>query len=110
MSFFSSQKVSVRKKEERIAESHIVQPFVLPSSSGPSPRLKEAWDKQGSDFWVIFRTFARCPEYLPKANGKMTKVVSVEIQKFLKKFMCMGQETMKKIQNKTKAKTTTKTK
>ena len=79
MSFFSSQKVSVRKKEKRIAESHIVQPYVLPSSSGPSsPRLKEAWDKQGSDFWVIFRTFARCPEYLPKANGKM----ELDIQEF----------------------------
>ena len=46
MSFFSSQKVSVRKKEKRIAESHIVLPFVLLSSSGPSsPRLSEAWDK-----------------------------------------------------------------
>ena len=87
-----------------------MQPYVLPSSSGPwSPRLKEAWDNQGSDFWVIFRTFARCPEYLPKANGKMA-IRHSGIQKFLKKFMCMGQETMKKIQNKTKAKTTTKTK
>jgi len=37
-------------------------------------------------------------------------MTQVEIQKFFKKFMCMGQETMKKIQNKTKAKTTAKTK
>lgn len=60
MSFFSSQKVSVREKEKRIAESHIVQPYVLPSSSGPSSRrLKEAWDKQGSDFWVIFSEHSR---------------------------------------------------
>ena len=35
--------------------------------------LNEARDKQGSDFWVIFRTFARCPEYLPKANGKISR-------------------------------------
>lgn len=28
--------MSVRKKEKRIAESHIVRPYVLLSSSGPS--------------------------------------------------------------------------
>ena len=95
MSFFSSQKVSVRKKEKRIAESHIVQPYVLPSSSGPSSRrLKEAWDKQGSDFWVIFSEHSRGA---PSIWRRRIVKSQVEIQKFLKKFMCMGQETMKKL-------------
>ena len=81
-------------------------PLVLLSSSRPSsPRLSEAWDKTRFGLLGNFPNIREVPRVF--AEGEWYQG---EIQKFLKKFMCMGQETMKKIQNKTKAKTTTKTK